>query len=196
MSRWATVHDEGERAGLLVVTENKYGLSCREGDLGVTLLRTPPMVGYEEHAKAYPVHLSRLPRPESIHSDLGEHVIELAVGGYDANAPRERQPAALAETLFTPVLPYRGSPVTGPWRGLQGGDTLIPHWAKPEADGAWVLRLHEVAGQRGEARLDVADAWTVQPTNLLSEPLGRPLRKGRLAYAPYDIVSLRFTPKG
>src|SRR5690606_22259918 len=31
MSRWATVSDDGERNGLFVVTEAKYGLSCGDG---------------------------------------------------------------------------------------------------------------------------------------------------------------------
>jgi alpha-mannosidase len=64
----------------MVVTEAKYGVSCRDGNLGVTLLRTQPHVGYEDHARAYPAHLSRLPQPATKYTDLGRHTIELAVG--------------------------------------------------------------------------------------------------------------------
>ncbi|MBS0661833.1 MAG: alpha-mannosidase [Verrucomicrobia bacterium] len=191
MSRWATVSAEAERTGLFVVTEAKYGVSCRDGNLGVTLLRTQKHVGYEEHAKAYPAHLSRLPKPATTYTDLGRHTIELAVGHYDATAPRAGQPAVVADQLFTPAVPYRGRPLASAYAGLEGGETLIPHWAQPRGRDAWVLRLHEVSGQRGTARLRLAAGWTAQKVDLLDRPLGAPLRGGRLAFAPYEIVSLR-----
>lgn len=191
MSRWATVSSDGERAGLFVVAEAKYGLSCRDGDLAVTLLRSPRHVGYEEHAKAYPAHLSRLPAPASVFTDQGKHVIQLALGAYDLTAPRAEQPAALAETLFTAPLAYRGAPNASAFAGLDGGETLIPSWAQPLGRDRWVLRLHEVSGQRGTARVRLAPGWRAQKINLLGEALGAPLRGGRLAFAPYDIVSLR-----
>ncbi|MCF7688028.1 MAG: alpha-mannosidase [Cephaloticoccus sp.] len=197
MSRWATVTDEGERTGLFVLTAAKYGLNCREGNLGLTLLRTPQQVGFEEHAKAYPAHLSRLPKPANTHTDLGRHTIELALGHYNLTAPRAEQPAALAETLFTPPVAYRGKPVAAAFPGLEGGDTLIPHWAQPESrDGgqqSWVLRLHEVSGQRGQARLKLAPGWRAQKINLHGAALDAPLRGTTLAFAPYDIISLRLT---
>lgn len=195
MSRWATVSDEGERAGLFVVTEAKYGVSCRNGNLGVTLLRTARHVGFEEHAKAYPAHLSRLPKPATTYTDLGRHTIELALGFYDAAAPRSAQPAILAETLFTPPVLYRGRPVAGAFQGLEGGETLIPHWAQPEGRDEWVLRLHEVSGQRGTARLKLAAGWRAQKINLLGEPLGQPLRGPHLSFNPYEIISLRLSLK-
>lgn len=193
MSRWATVSDEGERAGLFVVTEAKYGLSCRNGDLGLTLLRTPPNVGYEEHAKAYPAHLSRLPKPESIFTDQGRHKIELAVGHYQLTAPRAEQPVVLAETLYTPVVPYRGKPVATAFHGIEGGDTLVPHWARPLGRDRWVLRLHEVGGQRGTAKLKLAPGWRAQTVNLLGEKTRGGLRGSQLTFAPYEIISLELS---
>ena len=193
MSRWASVSDEGERTGLFVVTEAKFGLSCRNGDLGLTLLRTPPHVGFEEHAKAYPAHLSRLPKPDTIFTDQGRHVIELAVGHYESTAPRAEQPTVLAETLYTPVVPYRGKPLAGAFQGIEGADTLVPHWARPLGRDRWVLRLHEVAGQRGAARLKLAPGWRAQTVNLLGEKIPGGLRGTRLAFAPYDIVSLELS---
>jgi alpha-mannosidase len=193
MSRWATVSHDGERAGLFVVTEAKYGLSCRDGDLAVTLLRSPRHVGFEEHAKAYPAHLSRLPKPATVFTDQGQQTIELALGAYDLGAPRAEQPAALAETLFTAPIAYRGAPVTSAFRGLTGGETLIPHWAQPQGRNQWLLRLHEVAGQRGTAKLDLAPGWTAQKTNLLGEPLAPILRSSKLSFAPYEIMSLQLS---
>ena len=191
MSRWATVSAEGERAGLFALTENKYGVSVRDGDLAVTLLRTPRHVGYEDHGRAYPQQLSRLPKPTTIYTDLGRHTIELALGFYDLTAPRAEQPVVQAETWFTPPVAYTGKPVASAFHGLEGGETLIPHWAQPQGRDRWVLRLHEVSGQRGTAQLRLAPGWTAQKINLLGEPMGQPLRAGQLPFAPYEIVSLQ-----
>ncbi len=196
MSRWATVSDDGEREGLFVVTEAKYGVSCREGNLGVTLLRSPLHVGYEEHSKCYEAHLSRLPKPDTMYTDQGKHRIELALGFYELTAPREEQPAALAETLFTSSLSYRGKPVACSFRGIEGGETLIPHWGQPLGRDSWVLRLHEVSGQRGHADLQLAPGWRAQKINLLGEALGKPLRTNRFSYTPYEIMSLRLEKGG
>lgn len=193
MSRWATVSHDGERAGLFVITEAKYGLSCRDGDLAVTLLRSPRHVGYDEHAKAYPAHLSRLPTPATFFTDQGPQTIELALGAYDLGAPRHEQPAALAETLFTAPVAYRGKPIASAFRALTGGETLIPHWAQPAGRDQWTLRLHEVGGQRGTATLDLAPGWTAQKTNLLGEPLAPILRRNQLNFSPYEIISLRLS---
>ena len=195
MSRWATVSSEGERSGLFVVTEAKYGVSCRDGNLGVTLLRTPRHVGYEEHAKAYPAHLSRLPKPATVFTDLGRHTIELAVGHYELTAPRAEQPAVQADNLFSAPVAYRGRPVASAFGGIEGGETLIPHWARPGGREQWVLRLHEVSGQRGTAQLKLATGWRAQKVNLLGEPMGAPLRGTTVTYAPYEIISLRLSRK-
>lgn len=191
MSRWAAVFADAETEGLFVVTEAKYGVNCRDGNLGVSLVRSPLHVGYEDHARAYQAHLSRLPKPVSRFTDQGRHAIELAVGSYRATAPRAEQPAALADTLFTPPVRYTGAPHAPAFRGLDGGDTLIPSWARPLDRDRWVLRLHEVGGQRGVARLRLAGGWTARKVDLLDRPLTRAaLRGNRLPFAPYEIVSL------
>lgn len=193
-SRHVTVTDEGGLAGLCVLTEDKYGFSVRDGDVGVSLVRSPRITGFEEHRKVYPPGLSRL-KSGSIHSDQGCHLIRLALAPYAAAGPREAQPAALAETLFTPALDYHGAP-TAPrgWRGLAGGESLVPAWAQPAADGAWVLRLHETGGARGEAGIALAPGWRAQKTDLRGRPLGPPLRKGHLSFRPGEIIGLRLSP--
>ena len=196
MSRWVTVSSEGERSGLFALTENKYGVSARDGDLALTLLRTPRHVGYEDHGRAYPQQLSRLPKPATIYTDLGRHTIELALGFYDLAAPRAEQPAALVENLFTPPLAYRGAPISSAFRSLEGGETLIPHWAKPETRTRWTLRLHEVAGQRGTAKLALAPGWTARKMDLLGNNLSAALRGGALNFDPYEIVSLQLSRTG
>ena len=119
--------------------------------------------------------------------------MKLAVGRFDPAAPRHEQPAALAETLFSPVLAYRGDPVSCGFLGLDGGDTLQPAWAQPEPKCAWVLRLHETMGRRGVARLRVAPGWKVTRVDL-SGKANTGGSGARVSFRPYEIVSLRFTP--
>ena len=102
-SRWAAVSDEGEHDGLLVVTGSKYGFSARDGTLGVSLLRTVPITGYDQkHAAAYAQSLLRERTPTPHLADLGRHEIALALGRYDSWAKplaRGRWPLRLHETL-------------------------------------------------------------------------------------------------
>ncbi|MDB6092782.1 MAG: alpha-mannosidase [Verrucomicrobia bacterium] len=195
ISRWATVSAETEREGLFLVTEAKYGVSCRDGNLGLTLIRTQKHVGFEDHGRAYPAQLSRLPKAGSIFTDLGPHRIELALGFYDVTAPRAEQPVVHAENLFTPAIAYRGKPVASAFRGIEGGESLIPHWAKPEGRNRWVLRLHEVSGQRGVAKVQLDPGWSARKIDLLGKAMGTPLRGGRLPFDPYEIVSLEMSRK-
>jgi alpha-mannosidase len=53
-----------------------------------------------------------------------------------------------------------------------------------------MLRLHEIGGQRGTARMPIPAGWAVRKANLRGQPLGRDLRGGRLEFQPYEIVSL------
>ncbi|MBE2213494.1 MAG: alpha-mannosidase [Opitutaceae bacterium] len=194
-SRWVAVTDEGGGAGLCVVTENKYGFSVSDGDVGVSLVRSPRITGFEDHRKVYPPGLSRLP-VESIYSDQGVHRISLAVARYDASLPRVMQPAALVETLFGPLIDYRGSPVMSPgWCGLDGGETLVPCWAQPVGSGAWILRLHEVGGARGTAQVVLAPGWSAEKVDLRGQVIRGVSDSGSLTFRPHEIVGLRISPR-
>jgi alpha-mannosidase len=130
---------------------------------------------------------------DSIHSDQGPHLIRLAVAPYAATAPRAAQPAALAETLFTNLVNYRGRPVMARgWRGLEGGETLIPCWAQPLERSRWTLRLHEIGGSRGVARVVMEPGWSAQVVDFFGRPLAPPLRAGKLIYRPQQIIGLQF----
>jgi alpha-mannosidase len=188
-SRWAAVTDEGEHDGLFVVTEAKYGFSARDGALGVSLLRTVPVTGFDQkHAAAYPHSLLREPNAPRL-ADLGRHEIKLALGRYDTWAPREQHPAALADTLFTPLVPYHGRAVDCGLRGLSGALSLQPCWAKPLGRGRWLVRLHETLGRRGAVQLDLAPGWTACRSDLREGP-GVALDRGRIPFHPYEIVSV------
>jgi len=190
-SRWAAVSLDSEREGLALISEAKYGFSARDGELTVSLLRgaeTTCAIGeYAAHAQP---SLSRY-QPVSPFSDQGRHTIALALTSYSADMPQTQHPAALADTLFTLPVAYRGVPVSAGLRGVEGAPTLIPAWAMPVGEGSWVLRLHEVGGARGTARLDLAEGFVARLATLAGAPEGPPLKAGALDYAPYKILSVR-----
>lgn len=191
-SRWAAVSDDAERDGLFVVTKDKYGFSCRDGALDLTLLRSAAITceGADTHARAsHPPSLRRT-QAASKFSDLGAHRIELAIGRHDAAAPRDEQPAAWADLLYQPPLEYRGAACSAGLLGLEGGETLQPVWAKPAGRGRWVLRLNETLGQRGVARLRLADGWRARRVDLRERPVGPRRNLRTISYEPYALISV------
>lgn len=192
-SRHLSITNDGGRQGLTVLTEAKYGFNCRAGTVGISLVRSPRVTGLNGYSNAYPRELSRLPI-DSVYSDQGTHEIELALALFRADGPRESQPAALAESLFSPALPYRGKPVASPFQGLTGDNTLVPYWAMPEAGKTWVLRLHETAGEAGSVQVLHDAGWRLEYVDLLGKKMGAAIRGGLLEYRPHEIVSLRFVP--
>jgi alpha-mannosidase len=190
-SRHLEVFDEGEREGLFLVSEAKYGACVRDGEVGVSLVRSPLVTGLDAHGHAWPLHLSRLKIPSAF-SDIGKHTIQLAIGRYDLGLPRERQPAALAETLFTPPVAYRGNEIPSPIEKISGGETLVPCWAAPLGKTSWMLRLHEVAGQRGEVAIHPAEGWSVGKSHFDGSPSGSASHS--YSFGPYQILTLRFQP--
>jgi len=185
-NRYAIVCDDSMQEGLFVVAESKYGWSCRDGALSLSLLRgvrLPSQLGIG-HVPEKPGSL--------LFSDKGHHIIRLAIGRFTPSAPREEMPAALADTLFTEVLPYRGLPVDSGFEGLEGGSSLVPCWAKPEEDGQWTLRLHETLGARGRARIILRHGWTIERTDLMGATWPLQPTDHQLEYSPYEIISLRF----
>jgi len=191
-SRWATVSLDSEREGLALVTEAKYGFSASDGELTVSLLRSASITAAETnpYMHAAPPSLSRY-QPPSPFSDQGRHTISLALTSYSSATPQEQHPAALADTLFTLPVAYRGAAVSAGLRGVEGAPTLVPAWGMPSEKGAWVLRLHEVGGARGQARLALAEGFVARPSTLDGQPEGPPLKDGLLDYAPYKIISVR-----
>jgi len=191
-SRYLAVFDEGEMEGFFVATEAKYGATVREGDIGLSLVRSPRVTGFESHAGAWPKHLSRL-KDKPCCADLGRHVIRLAVGRYANDLPRERQPAAVADTLFTSPLVYQGRPVAPVLESISGSPTLVPAWIVPADGKSWLLRLHEVAGRRGTVKLRVAKGWKLEKTGFEGTPSLAAVSSRGLDYTPYQIVTIRFS---
>jgi alpha-mannosidase len=191
-SRWMTVEDDGGVEGLSLITEAKYGFSCREGTAGVSILRGVRVSGEDRgSSRLLPPALRRGGKREPF-TDQGTHHIRLALAPSSPSQPREETAAALAETLYGDVLAYHGGPLASGFAGLQGGESLVPCWAKPANDGnGWILRMHEVLGRRGEAELVLAPGFTARLTGLMEEPKGGSVRKVR--FDPYELVSVRMT---
>lgn len=178
-SRWAAVLDGSGQEGLAILTEAKFGFACREGDLGLSLLRSPTHPDEE--------------------ADQGRHVIRFAIGRYravgDADAPCT---AAAADAAFAPVVSAAGGkPVAAPFT-LGDCGSLVPSWVLPSADGkGYIVRFHETAGRSGAVVLELAeDVKRVDSVDFLENvlaPVRRQGRRCRIAYGAYQIVSIRVT---
>jgi alpha-mannosidase len=139
----------------------------------------------------WPPHLARIEAPSQF-TDIGKHTIRLAFGRYHAALARHEHPASLADTLFTDPVSYSGKPLASPIESMQGGETLIPAWAMPIGKDSWILRLHEVAGQRGTFALKAGADWKISPADAFGKPQGSPNYEAAIAFTPYQIVSLLF----
>ncbi len=177
-SRWAAVtHEDGN--GLALLTEAKFGFSCRDGDLAVSLLRSPKL-------------------PDAT-ADMGEHHLRFAIGRHEVATTSEDvlSTAAAADALFAPVLFATGDSLpTAPLR-LENLGTLVPSWVTPcETGVGFILRLHETNGSAGTARLRLAKAArSVELVDFLEARIGRPQRIDAhtfdLPYQPYQVLSVR-----
>ena len=176
-SRWAAVTNE-DGTGLAMCTEAKYGFSCRDGNLGVSLLRGP-----------------KEPDPQA---DVGAHHIRFEIGRHEPlTTERALSTAAAADALFAPVVIGMGGAAVPPLFEFEALGSLVPSWVTPaEHGGGFILRLHETNGSAGVARLRLARApRAVELVDFLERRRGRPERVDRrtfaLAYQPYQILSVR-----
>lgn len=190
-SRYAIAMDDAGKEGFFLVTECKYGFSCRNGRLGVSLLRSPRYTGApgEDHSFMMPPQLMRH-KDIPLFTDLGVHRIRLAFGRFSHALGRNDHPAALAETLFTKPIPYHGRPVESPFSGLVGGESLVPSWAVPIGEKRFLVRLHEVMGCSGKAKLNLrANVCCYRSDVTGSEPS---LEKvgDELVFRAYEIISI------
>ncbi len=186
-SRWASVLDDARDQGLFVVTRDKFGFSCREGCLGLTLIRSPRVTGEDPGHRRVTSASLRDGGKRDAFSDQGEHRIAYAIGHSHHGQLREEHPAALADLLYTPLL--HGSETRSPYLGLEGGESLIPAWIQPNDDGSFTLRLHEVEGKAGRAHLQLADGYQAKLSCIDGrEKDGDALQ---LDFTPYQIVSVR-----
>jgi alpha-mannosidase len=192
-SRWMVVMDDAQSDGLAVITEAKYGFSVRDGIVGVSLLRSALVTEADLHRQI------RTAPDRPRYSDLGAQRVRLALGRHAPDLPTEARAAALADLLYTPCISYAGPACTGGFRDVAQAPTLIPAWAEPAAGGAWILRLHETEGRRGEARVRLLPGWKIcraTPNHGLPTPAECTWSEIEVpvAYGPYEIVSVVLAP--
>ncbi len=185
-SRWMTLLDDAQSEGLALVTESKYGFTVLNGTVGLSLLRSALITEADHHPQ-----IRETERP--FYSDLGRHHIEIALGRFSSEAPATEQPAVLADTLYTPCLPYNGAAVSAGLVSIDGAPSLAPSWAEPVKDG-WVLRLHETLGRNGTVSVKLADGWKAEPLALDGTSLGKPGVGGiELAFTQYKVLSIKIS---
>lgn len=175
-SRWAAVTDE-DGTGVAMLTEAKYGFSCREGDLGLSLLRSP-----------------RNPDPKA---DIGSHRMRFAIGEHRAVSEHYAPSTAVAaDALYTPTLVVAGGALNRAPFHLEDLGTLAPSWVLPSVTGeGYVIRLHETNGSAGAAVLHLAERRSVTRVDFLERKFPAAVEKTgthtiRIPYKPYEIVSL------
>ena len=198
--RWAAVCSDAFRHGVALISEAKYGFSCKDGELRMSLLRA-----------------TSEPDPDA---DRGSHHIRFAIGRYRMTTDGDRLSTPSAtEALFADTVLINGStradspfpsgvaPVSGSVIRLREGGSLTPSWVKPPEDGeGLVVRLHECAGEGGSATLQVhrdlfaASRLEVCLTNILEDdPQASRLNETgceaeflcyEIPYRPYQIVTV------
>jgi len=123
-------------------------------------------------------------------TDQGRHVIRMALCFHALDLSREDLAPTLADSLYTDAVPYRGGAMNSGFLGLEGGESLVPCWAKPAKSGTgWILRLHETLGRRGRVKVLLANGYRAVCTDL-SESVTDASSVGQLSFSPYEIVSL------
>jgi len=195
-SRWAAVADDAGWDGLAILTEDKYGFSCRDGNLGLSLQRAA-----DDPVRGDPSQPQRLCPDHA--TDQGVHRMRFALARYRAATQGDQlSTAAQAEALYAPLVIATGngkSAWTPPVRLASDLVTLVPSWALPSQQGkGFILRLHETLGVPGTLQLAFANPpQAVQPVDLLEGSVeGVGVRKlDELNYEvkvmPYQVVSLR-----
>ena len=170
--RFADLSEHG--FGAAVLTDSKYGYSCRGGELRVSLLRSPTS-----------------PDPEA---DQGEHEFAYALlphaGGW-------REAGVLAEAhRFN--APMRWVAIGVPPRSLASVDDpnlVLDTVKRAEDSDALVLRLYEAHGARGTARLRLGAPFAAARLANGLEDDGDPLEleDGEivLPYRPHQILTVK-----
>lgn len=176
-SRWAAVMDHAGDEGLSMLTEAKFGFSCREGRLGLSLLRSPT-------------------HPDE-KADQGQHAMRFSLGAYVAVGHNDSPcTAAAADALYAPaVVVLGGKSEVAPFT-ISNYGSLVPSWVLPTSDGkGYIIRFHETAGRSGACVVDLHHpAKSVEYVDFNEVSSGAVTQqKGRLAvaYSAYQVVSVR-----
>ena len=171
--RFADLSEHG--FGVAVLTDSKYGYSCHDGDLRISLLRAP-----------------KLPDPDA---DMGRHEFAYAIlphsGGW-------RDAGVVAEGLrFNVPLREGGGTRFEPGTSLVCADdpnVVVDTVKRAEDSDALVLRLYEAHGGRGTVRVQLGLPFGVARLANLLEDEGDPLEVDGdtivVPYGPHELVTV------
>jgi alpha-mannosidase len=168
--RFADLSEHGFGAALL--SDSKYGFSCYDGELKLTLLRSP-----------------KSPDPEA---DMGRHEFAYALlphaGGW-------REGGVLREAILfnTPLVWTDGGPEQ-PFAVVEG-ELVLDTVKRAEDSDDVVLRLYEPYGGRGTARVRIACAAARRCTLLEEEGEELAVEDGAVVvpYRPHEVISLKLS---
>jgi len=177
-SRWMAVLD-GRSEGLAVVTEAKYGFSCRDGITGVSLLRSP-----------------KSPDPNA---DMGTHRIKFALGRFQPVSIGDILATSMqAESLYmNPVVSKGGNLIPPPFR-LHNLGGVVPAWVLPAINSSgYIIRLHETSGANSYFEIEFEKApRSVGLVDFLERPVKGSIKKlkngrYRVDVRQYQIISIK-----
>jgi alpha-mannosidase len=168
--RFADLSEHGFGAALL--SDSKYGFSCYDGELKLTLLRSP-----------------KSPDPEA---DMGRHEFAYALlphaGGW-------REGGVLREAILfnTPLVWTDGGPEQ-PFAVVEG-ELVLDTVKRAEDSDDVVLRLYEPYGGRGTARVRIACAAARRCTLLEEEGEELAVEDGAVVvpYRPHEVISVKLS---
>jgi len=175
--RWADLSEADY--GVSLLNDGKYGHSARGNVLGLSLLRgaiwPDPLADVGEHRFSYAVY----PHQGDWRGTVDE--------AHNLNAPLE------AVMLHS----QNGTrPVSGQLLPLEDSSLRVSTFKRSEDGLAYILRLYEANGGRGEVVMDFVGLGFRKASlvNLLEDPEDALLKEAgklRLKYTPYQILNLR-----
>ena len=169
--RFADLSEHG--FGVALLTDCKYGYSTLGGDMRISLLRA---------AKA--------PDPEA---DMGHHRFAYAVMPH-AGGWREAGVFAEAMRMNAPLVWAPGAAERRSLASVDDPNLVLDTIKRAEDSDALVLRLYEIHGARGTARVRLDVPFAVASLCNLLEDEGDPLVVAggaiELPYRPHQIISL------
>jgi alpha-mannosidase len=171
--RFADLTEHGFGAALL--TDSKYGYSCYDGDLRISLLRSP-----------------KSPDPEA---DMGRHEFTYALlphaGGW-------REAGVVAEALrFNVPVRWVAAAPREPLATVDDPNLVLDTVKRAEDSDALVLRLYDAHGARGSARLRLGVPFDRAVLTNLLEDEGDALQveDGAIVvpYRPHQLLTVKVT---
>jgi alpha-mannosidase len=178
--KWLAVVDDESGRALTCITEGTYASDYADGELRLTLLRSPAYSGHPIGDRPVVPQDRFLPR-----IDQGERIFRFWLNGGKASerlAVIDREALAANEAPFAlSFFPNGSGKALAPAVSLQGSSTVLLTALKPADDGdGYTVRLFESCGRAAVCRLSIPSLDVDQ----------------ELALQPFEIVSLRLGAGG